>query len=281
MSLTSFTRTALILALLACCGVSPLLAEQGQTALEPQQSATDQGKIWIDEQTGVKLPLDVTFIDETGEPVSLGSLIDKPTILLPIYFYCPNSCSTNLANLALAINRMKLEAGRDYSVIALSFNDKEGPEDARSAKTNYLKLLYEGFPENQWRFLTGTGENIAAVLDTIGYEFKPLEDGTFIHPSALVSVAPDGTVIKYVYGKFIPGDVEIALSEAAKGKPATSIKRLLDYCFNYDPDTNKSFFQGVKITVLTLFAGLVLFFFVRFVWKKNPDDQDNASSQHG
>ena len=281
MSLNSFTRVGLILTLLAFSGVPPLIVEQGQAAVEAQQSTTAEGKIWIDEQTGVKLPLDASFIDETGAVVSLGSLINKPTILLPIYFYCPNSCSTNLANLALAINRMKLEVGRDYYVIALSFNDKETPADARSAKNNYLKLLYEGFPENQWRFLTGSTENIAAVLDTIGYEFKPLEDGTFIHPSALVTVSPDGTVIKYVYGNFIPGDVEIALTEAAKGKPATSIKRLLNYCFNYDPDTNKSFFQGVKIVVLTLFAGLGLLFFVRFVRKKNPDDSDSASSQHG
>lgn len=234
--------------------------------------------MWIDEQTGVKLPLAAEFIDETDSAVTLGGLIEKPAILLPIYFYCPNSCSTNLANLALALNRMKLEVGRDYQVIALSFNEEETPEDARSAKGNYLKLLYDGFPEDQWRFLTGTKENIAAVLGTIGYEFKPLDDGTFIHPSALVTVAPDGTVIKYVYGKFIPGDVEIALTEAARGVPATSIKRLLDYCFNYDPDTNKAFFQGVKIAVLALFGALILFFFARFVWRKDPDDSATASS---
>jgi protein SCO1/2 len=84
-----------------------------------------------------------------------------------------------------------------------------------------------------------------------------------------------------VYGTFIPGDVEIALAEAAKGIPATSIKRLLNYCFNYDPDTNKSFFQGVKIAALALFGGLGLLFLVRFIWRKNPDDPDHASSQHG
>ena len=241
----------------------------------------EQGKIWIDEQTGAVLPIDLEFLDEKGSVVSLGKLIEKPTILLPIYFYCPNACSTNLANLALAINRMKMEIGKDYQVIALSFNHLETPENAKIAKNNYLKLLYEGFPEDQWRFLTGTEEDISAVLQTIGYEFKPLDDGTFIHPSALVTVAPDGKVIKYVYGKFIPGDVEIALAEAAKGKPATSIKRLLNYCFNYDPDTNKSFFQGVKIAVLSLFAALVMFFLVRFVWRKDPDDKDRVSSQHG
>ncbi|MEJ2058373.1 MAG: hypothetical protein P8X39_11100 [Desulfofustis sp.] len=85
-------------------------------------------------------------------------------------------------------------------------------------------------------------------------------------------------MIKYVYGKFIPGDVEIALTEAARGVPATSIKRLLDYCFNYDPDANKGFFQGVKIAVLALFGALILFFFVRFVWRKDPDDSAGASS---
>ena len=268
---------ATIVVLLALCGFAPqsLVAAQSSTTLTQTE---EQGKIWVDEKTGAYLPLDKEFVDENDSLVTLGELIEKPTILLPIYFYCPNSCPTNLANLALAINRMKMDVGDDYQVIALSFNHLETAENARTAKTNYLKLLYEGFPEEQWRFLTGSQENISAVLDTIGFAFKPLEDGTFIHPSALVTVAPDGKVIKYVYGTFIPGDVEIALAEAAKGVPATSIKRLLNYCFNYDPDTNKSFFQGVKVTVLGLFAGLVVFFLVRFVWRKNPDDPDSLSS---
>ncbi|MGI9537717.1 MAG: SCO family protein [Desulfocapsaceae bacterium] len=269
-----------IFILLMLWGIFPQSIVLGQPASTAGQSE-QQGKIWVDEKTGALLPLDTEFVDENDTVVTLGELIEKPTILLPIYFYCPNSCPTNLANLALAINRMKMEVGDDYQVIALSFNHLETAENARTAKNNYLKLLYEGFPEDQWRFLTGSQENISAVLDTIGFTFKPLEDGTFIHASALVTVAPDGKVIKYVYGTFIPGDVEIALAEAAKGTPATSIKRLLNYCFNYDPDTNKSFFQGVKFAVLGIFAGLILFFLVRFVLRKNPDDPDSASSQHG
>jgi len=240
---------------------------------------TRQGNMWIDEHTGSILPLDAEFTDENDRVVTLGGLIERPTVLLPIYFYCPNSCSTNLANLALAIDRMKLEVGRDYQVIALSFNHEEGPEDARLAKANYVKLLHDDFPADQWRFLTGTKKNIAEVLDTIGYTYKPLEDGTFIHPSALVTVAVDGTIIKYVYGDFIAGDVELALSEAAQGVPATSIKRLLNYCFNYDPDANKSFFQGVKIAVLSLFGGLILLFFARFVWKRdNRRERNNGGA---
>ena len=243
------------------CGFGPqsLAAVQPSTAIN---QSDEQATVWVDEKTGAVLPLDREFLDEDGTAVTLGQLID-------------------LANLALAINRMTMEVGDDYRVIALSFNHLETPENARIAKNNYVKLLYEGFPEEQWRFLTGSEENISAVLDTIGFTFKALGDGTFIHPSTLVTVAPDGKVIKYVYGTFIPGDVELALSEAAQGVPATSIKRLLNYCFNYDPDTNKWFFQGVKIGVLTLFAGLAVFFLVRFLWKREPDDSDHASSQHG
>lgn len=280
MSAPAVKRLSLIGLVLVLCGFGPqsLAAVQPSTAIN---QSDEQATVWVDEKTGAVLPLDREFLDEDGTAVTLGQLIDKPTVLLPIYFYCPNSCPTNLANLALAINRMTMEVGDDYRVIALSFNHLETPENARIAKNNYVKLLYEGFPEEQWRFLTGSEENISAVLDTIGFTFKALGDGTFIHPSTLVTVAPDGKVIKYVYGTFIPGDVELALSEAAQGVPATSIKRLLNYCFNYDPDTNKWFFQGVKIGVLTLFAGLAVFFLVRFLWKREPDDSDHASSQHG
>ena len=241
----------------------------------------EPGKIWVDEKTGAYLPLDLEFKDENGETITLASLIDRPTILLPIYFYCPNSCSTNLANLAAAMNRMKLSAGKDYRAIALSFNEEDSPADARDAKRNYVNLLYEEFPQGEWAFLTGSKNNIAAVLDTIGYAFKPLDDGTFIHPSALITVAADGMVIKYVYGTFIPGDVEIALAEAKKGEPAISIKRLLNYCFNYDPDQNKSLFTTIKISVLLVFCSLAVLFFVIFIRKRGSGESGGETPLHG
>lgn len=241
----------------------------------------ENGKIFIEEQTGAFLPLESQFFDESGTAVTLAELIDKPTVLLPNYFYCPNSCSLNLANLASAVNRMKMTAGKDYRLIALSFNHKDTPADARDAKQNYIKLLYDEFPEDQWSFVTGTKENISAVLDTIGYAFKPVEDGTFIHPSALVTVAEDGKVIKYVYGKFIPGDVEMALSEATKGEPAISVKRLLNYCFNYDPEKNKTFFQTTKIVALLVFGSLIAFFFLKILRRKDPGDTSGTTPKHG
>ncbi len=169
------------------------------------------------------------------------------------------------------MNRMTMTAGKDYRAIALSFNERDTPKDARDAKRNYLNLLYDGFPADQWSFITGSQENIAQVLGEIGYTFKPIDDGTFIHPSALVSVAENGMVIKYVYGNFIPGDVEMALAEAESGVPALSIKRLLNFCFNYDPDKNKTLFQVVKVVVLIMFGALAALFFMKFLNRKGSE----------
>jgi protein SCO1/2 len=270
---------------LACCLAASwlvlcaaLVQAENNQGTGKGNGSSDQSTVWLEEQTGATLPLEAAFLDENGTRVTFGELLDKPMILMPIYFYCPNSCPTNLANMAVAMDRMRLQAGKDYRAVALSFNHNETPEQARYAKRNYMQLMNEAFPESEWNFLTGSEENISAVLEAIGYSFKSLPDGTFIHPSALVAVAEDGTVIKYVYGSFIPGDVEIALKEADRGIPARSIKRLLNYCFNYDPDKNKSFFQTTKLVVLLLFGGLVLFFFVRFIRRKDTGNPGNGEA---
>lgn len=249
----------------------PTIGVSGDVPSDDQSPSA--GKITVVEQTGKRLPLAARFVDEDGNDVTIGSLIDKPTILLPIYFTCPNSCSINLANLAQAMQRMKLRAGRDYRAIALSFDDRETPDDARRAKRNYLKLLDEDFPEDQWRFVTGSRQSIDAVLDAIGFSYKALADGTFIHPSMLAVLGEDGTIIKYVYGTFIAGDVELGVAEAVKGVPATSIKRFLDYCFNYDPAAGGSVFQTVKLLILAAFGAGLVFFFVRFLRHKGAGER--------
>jgi len=210
------------------------------------------------------VPLDARFIDETGGEVALRDIIDRPTLLLPIYFYCPSACSQTLANLAISLKQLKSVPGKDFRVIAYSFNEKETAEDAGRAKKNYLKLLDPSFPAGEWRYLTGSREAILAVTTAIGYRFQRMADETYIHPSALVAVAGDGKIIRYVYGSFIPGDIDMAIADAAKGTPSLSVKRLLRMCFGSDPNANKFVFNTVKVVVSAAFLGGIaafVFFF--------------------
>ncbi len=249
---------------------APTLLEQSKLVVAEKKS---DDALWIEEKTGQYLPLDLEFVDEAGKAIRLEEIVDRPTILLPIYFYCPNICSKNLANLAIALSNLSLEPGKDYRAIALSFNEAENFQDAARAKKNYLKIVGDDFPSDGWRFLTGSLENIKAVTDSVGFRFKKVDDETFIHPAALMTIDKDGQIIRYVYGSFLAGDIEMGLIDAAKGSPSMSVKRLLAFCFNYDPDQNKSVFQFVKIGVL-LFFGItiaIVFLYFKRTRSKNQD----------
>lgn len=231
-------------------------------SLVPLTDTTLSQTTWVKEKTGDYLPMAAEFQNSRGTTVILGDLIVRPTLLIPVYFYCPNVCTLDLANLANSLYRSDLQAGQDYNVIALSFSHSESAVDSSSVKRNYMKLLPDTFPEESWQFLTGSEDNIRAVTDAIGYKFSKANDGTFVHASALVALAGDGKIIKYVYGKFPVGDLELALAEAQKGIPALSIKRVLNYCFNYDPTESetRTIFTSLKVAGLVLFGVCILFF---------------------
>jgi protein SCO1 len=243
-------------------GAGPGLLEGTKELLNNKE--TDEAAEWITEKTGNYLPLDLQFVDEAGAIIRLGDIIDRPTLFLPIYFYCPNICSKNLANLAVALSNLKAEPGLDYRVIALSFNESENYKNAADAKKNYLKILPEDFPASEWRFLTGDLGAIKAVTDALGFRFQKVDDETFIHPAALMAIAADGKIIRYVYGSFLAGDIDLAVASAASGTPAMSVRRLLAFCFNYDPHGKTSLFTTVKIVVLLVFGVAAIVFFLYF-----------------
>ncbi|WP_419175157.1 SCO family protein [Desulfosediminicola sp.] len=241
---------AVILQLLSLPFVAAATAEQDEVSELPR----DINREWVTEKRGEYIPLDAKFLDEHGKEVTLGEIIDRPTLILPIYFYCPSSCSVNLANMAVAMNRLSFDPGDDYKAIALSFSHTETPEIASQAKRNYLKLTFDGFPAEEWSFLTGSAEEIKRVTDSLGFRFKRIDDETFVHPSAMIAVAADGKIIRYVYGSFISGDIDIAISSAREGIPILSVRRFLEFCFNYDTSGKRAIYQNVKVAVLIFFA---------------------------
>lgn len=224
----------------------------------------------VDEKTGEFVPLDLVFRNERGEQVSLRQLVDRPTLLLPIYYRCPTGCSFELANLAEAIRRSGHDIG-SFRAISLSFDAEETPAIAAEARPNYTALLAKDFPQDAWAFLTGDHDAIAQLTRAIGFVFQKKEDGTFVHPSALVALDREGRIIKYVYGSFIAGDVDLALAEAAKGTPASSIRRLLAFCFPANPRQNQQILNVLKIGsgVLLVAGGIGLALFLR----RKPSDR--------
>jgi len=225
-----------------------------------QDAAEANLPVGIDEKLGNYLP-DVPFLDSEGHPVSLKKLADIPVLLLPIYFRCPDVCNLLQSSIAGILDKVKLEPGREYKVVSLSFDAREKPKDAARAKRTYLAAAGKGFPTEDWLFLTGRQQSIDMALQSVGYTVQK-QNGLWAHPVAAIAIAPGGKVVCYLYGtSFLPFDLTMGLTEASEGKTGLSVKRLLSFCYNYDPEGRRYVFDILRVAGFAI-VGFVIVFLV-------------------
>jgi len=206
------------------------------TFLAAQNTQIDEElvEVGIVEKLGEIIPLDLEFQNENNDTVTLGELIDRPTILSFVYFDCPGLCSPLLSGVSEVVEKMDMKLGEDYKVITISFNTKDTPEKARVKKANFVQKIGEENREH-WIYLTGTEENILKATASVGFKYKP-QGLDFAHPSAIILLSPQGKITRYLYGiSFLPFDTKMAIIEAQQGIATPTINKILEYCFAYDP----------------------------------------------
>lgn len=216
-------------------------------------------EIGIVENLGDTIPMNIWFLNENSDTVTLGELIKMPTILSFVYFDCPNLCSPLMDGIAEMISKLDLTLGKDFQIITISFNTKDTPEKAREKKINFVQKISK---ENQkyWIYLTGTQENITAITESIGYKYKA-QGLDFAHASAIYILSPQGKITRYLYGlSFLPFDVKMAIIEAQKGIARPTINRILEYCFAYNPSSHTYTLQVTRIIgSIIIFIALIVF----------------------
>jgi len=245
------------------------LHEHGRDGLVA--GADDTAKFGLTERLGEKIPLDLTFRDETGSPVRLGDLVTVPTIILPVYYSCTNVCNFLQGGLASVLPEVRRKPGEEYRVISVSFDETETPALAARYKRTYLNSMNAPFPEDGWRFLTGDEKNIRRLTDAAGFRFER-RGRDFIHPVASIIVARDGTIVRYLYGTtFLPKDLTLALLEARDGKVGTTIRKMVGYCFTFDPKSKTYVFNLLRVsaTIVIICTGAFLAFLF-LTGKKRP-----------
>ncbi len=229
-----------------------------------QQDPDLAQKVSVEERLGEFAALDTVFTDADGRTVHLETVFSRPVVILPIFFMCTAVCNFLQADLARALNEVGQVPGEDFNVVTLSFADEEDASHARTSRQNYANLITRDFPLENWFYLTGDVKNIRRLTDSLGYYFIKKEDHLYIHPSALIVLAADGKIIRYLYGpNFLSFDLGMAISEAEKGTPGLSIKRgVLAFCFDYDPHKKTYVFKAFRIigaAILLLLAVFILF----------------------
>ena len=217
-----------------------------------QQKTIKEPEIGVVEHLGDTIPLNLWFFNENNDTVTLGQLVDKPTIFSFVYFDCPGLCSPLLSGVSDMVDDLDLELGKDYQIITISFNTSDTPEKAREKKENFVQKI-QGEYRAHWIYLTGVQENISAITAAVGYKYKP-QGVDFAHPSLIIMVSPEGKITRYLYGlTFLPFDVKMAIYESQKGLARPTINKIMELCFTYNSES-----RSYSLQVTTIFGALII-----------------------
>ena len=234
------------------------------------EASADVSGVGIVEKLGAQVPLDLELVDEEGQKTSLRPIVDRPTVLVLIYYRCAGICTPLLVSLTKTLNEIRLEPGRDFKVVAVSFDPRDTPEIAKQKRVNYLHQLQRPFPPAAWRFLTGSQASTRALAQSVGFGYvRQGED--YIHPASLMILSPGGKLTRYMYGTtYLPADLKMALGEASSGLVRPTVSKFLRFCYTYDPESRREVFRLNRIFgALTLAAAAALLAALLF-GKKRP-----------
>jgi protein SCO1/2 len=224
-----------------------MLSSGAVRAGTPSEPPLDVG---IDEKLGQMVPLDTMLVDEEGNRVALRALLDKPTILTLNFFRCTGLCTPLLNGVAEMLRKTDQVPGKDFQVLTVSFDPRDDAELAALKKQNYLKQLGPAFPPSAWRFLTGDPVSTKRLADSVGFRFAK-QDDSYVHAGAIMVLAADGKVTRYLYGvTFLPFDVKMAVAEANAGRVGPTIARFLRFCYSYDPAGRRYFLDITRLAAL-------------------------------
>ncbi len=218
--------------------------------------------IGIEQKLGGQLPLETEVTNDEGRAIKLGSLFEsgRPVVLAFVYYECPMLCNEVLNGLTGSLKGVSLDAGKDFDVIALSFDASENakPELAKNKKAAYVERYGRPGSEKGWHFLTASQSSIDAITDAAGFSYRWDEKSKqFAHAGGVMIVTPQGKLSRYFYGiDYSPRDLKLGVIESADNKVGSSVDQMLLYCYHYDPSTGK---YGLAIlSVIRLGAVLTL-----------------------
>lgn len=227
----------------------------------------------VTEHVGAMADLNAVFATEDGATVRLGDVLDKPTIIAPVYYSCPNECNVLLGTLSTVLPEVGLKPGVEYQVLAVSFDELDTPATATKRKGDFFAAGQASglgkFPPQAWRFLTGDLANINRLMDSIGFGFYRSGDA-FRHPIALIVLTPSGKISRYLYGiRPLAFDIAMAATEAGAEKTGLSVKRAIAMCYTYDPQGRRYVFDFMKVAGAGVLTALGIFgLFLAFGGKK-------------
>ncbi|WP_062386395.1 SCO family protein [Pseudomonas abietaniphila] len=179
---TVFILVAIVAVVLGLT-VNRVLSGKGQG---DQTALIDAGVILLPQSRDVP---DLKLVDQDGQPVSLGSLKDKWTLLFFGYTFCPDICPTTLAQLRQIKSELPKEAVDKMRIVLVSVDpNRDTPQQLKT---------YLGYFDKQFVGLTAPVDTIQKLANAVSIPFIPADTSkpnyTVDHSGNLALLGPDGT----------------------------------------------------------------------------------------
>jgi protein SCO1/2 len=226
---------------LAVVAIGLALPTVAQERTDPVPKALQH--VGVEEKLDGALPLQLTFADERGREVTLGSYFKagRPVILTLNYYRCPMLCTLELNGLVSALRGLAWSPGEEFQIVTVSIDPRELPQLAAAKRAGYLDELGRPEAAEGWHFLTGSEANIRALASSVGfaYEYDEATD-QYGHAAVVMLATPDGRVSRYLYGvQFEAATLKLGLLEASHGKIGSVVDRFILYCYHYDAEQGR------------------------------------------
>ncbi|MBV8858339.1 MAG: SCO family protein [Acidobacteria bacterium] len=280
-----------LLLLTAYCSPLTVQAQYAQPPVGPVPTGKSNEvlkQVNIEQKLGSQIPLDLKFRDETGREVRLGEYFGKgrPVALTLVYYECPMLCNQVLNGAVGAFQALSFTAGKEFEVVTVSFDPREGPDLAAEKKETYLRRYKREGAEEGWHFLTGDEASIKALADAVGFRYAwDDESQQFAHASALMVATPGGKLSHYFYGiDYAPRDLRLAFVEASEGKVGSPVDSLLLFCYHYDPAVGRfaPVMGALRVAgVLTVLGLVALILYLRRVTRRREEEWEQELSVGG
>jgi protein SCO1/2 len=211
------------------------------SGMPADQNIPELVDIEIKDKRGADVSRDLTFTDQDGKAVQLGEYLDgqKPTIVVLAYYECPMLCTVVLNGLLRGLRSLEdFTAGKDYRVVVVSFDPRDGVKAASDKRKTYISAYGRDPGVRGWDFLVGSQEQVKQLADTLGFPYRWDPVGKqFAHSAGAFLLTPKGKLSQTLYGiEFPTRDLRFALVEAGEGKLGSTWDKVLLRCFHWDPN---------------------------------------------
>jgi protein SCO1 len=181
--------------------------------------------IEVEERFGESIPLDLSFLDDDGNAVTLGQYFreGRPVLITLNYADCPRMCSMQLQELARGFKELEWTPGSEFMALTISIDPNEEPRRAKLSKVRYLSAMGKPEADTGWRFLVsddGTETNVRKLAEALGYGYVyDPRTGEYRHKSAAFIVTGDGVISHYLRNlDYDPRWVLARLRQSAQGE---------------------------------------------------------------